>query len=64
MRTFKVELDTAYADKAIKETGLLQGNQNFAFEFRLAERGEPITIDNMKKPKLIFNFENGVESLL
>lgn len=62
MRTFKVELDTAYADKAIKETGLLQGNQNFAFEFRLAERGEPITIDNMKKPKLIFNFENGVES--
>lgn len=41
MRTFKVELDTAYADKAIKETGLLQGNQNFAFEFRLAERGEP-----------------------
>lgn len=42
MRTFKVELDTAYADKAIKETGLLQGNQNFAFEFRLAERGKPI----------------------
>ena len=32
MRTFKVELDTAYADKAIKETGLLQGNQNFAFD--------------------------------
>lgn len=27
MRTFKVELDTAYADKTIKETGLLQGTE-------------------------------------
>lgn len=35
MRTFKVELDTAYADKAIKETGLLQGNQNFALSLGL-----------------------------
>ena len=61
MRVLKIELDTAYADRVVKEAGLLQGNQNFGFEFRLAEKGEPLTVADSKKPKLIFNFENGVE---
>lgn len=38
MRVLKIELDTAYADRVVKEAGLLQGNQNFGFEFRLAEK--------------------------
>ena len=59
MRKFSVALDTAYQNTPLNETGLLQGNQNFSLEVRLFERGTPVTIDNMKKPKLIFHYAYG-----